>query len=108
MVFGWPYNCANPDLNRMPGDDHMCWRTLQTVLHENRYEIRRLCWNMIAQDLETYALVPRQLIDIHRFFNEAPPPPLATDFHMIEAHMGLNARSWPPPSSIVSASNARC
>jgi hypothetical protein len=66
-------------------------RALRTVLEENRYLVRQLCWVMTVGGLETYLLAPRDPADFHLLVESLRPRSHPGDIDLVIGMRGLLA-----------------
>lgn len=66
---------------------------IRTVLQENRYLARQLCWALTIEGLETYLLVPRDPGDLQLLVDALRPSPRPTDVDVV---IGVRGPIAPP------------
>jgi hypothetical protein len=66
---------------------------LRTVLEENRYLVRQLCWVMTVGGLETYLLAPRDPADFHLLVESLRPRAHPGDIDLV---IGMRGPLAPP------------
>ena len=68
-------------------------QALRTVLEQNRYLIRQLCWVMTIGGLDTYIVAPRDPVDLSLLVESLRPNPRPGDVDLI---VGMRGPMAPP------------
>ncbi|RQQ26037.1 hypothetical protein DF111_32090 [Burkholderia stagnalis] len=94
MEARFPRLCVEKEFAQATGRVETAGQTDQQVFHsvlsspENRYLVRKMCWVMTIQGLETYIVQPRDPTDFDRLLEAIRPRPSQMDIDVVIGFLG--------------------